>query len=88
MPDTRRKLDEIERYAKYLTEPEAMHARHLRDEMPPEGTDLEGANHARLRGDVETLHLKVTGRVDVPTSVATDDQDAAAGQRANERDAR
>ena len=72
MSTTREKLAEIGRYRNELTEPEAMHYRHIQDEMPDAGADLEGAEYASLRGDIETLHLKVTERSVAPAPAASD----------------
>ena len=72
MPDTREKLAEIARYRGELTEAEAMHFRHVQDEMPDASADLESAEHSKLRGDIEVLHLKVTERAVAPAPPASD----------------
>ena len=72
MADTREKLAEIGRYRGELTEAEAMHFRHIQDEMPDAGADLESADHAKIRGDIESLHLKVTERSVAPAPAASD----------------
>ena len=72
MATTREKLAEIGRYRTELTEAEAMHFRHIQDEMPDAGADLEGAEHASLRGDIESLHLQVTQRALEPAPAASD----------------
>ena len=71
MANTREKLAEIGRYRDQLDEAEAMHFRHIQDEMPGADADLDGAEHARIRGDIESLHLTVTQRAVAPAPVAS-----------------